>query len=132
MDGYVESLLVECTRAADENRTTFPEILAKLATVGGEGYYADLRRSTKTFYLSSGESLDVPAAKVDVPVAATFDAAAIKAAIVEAQQGVPGYTYKRFCEKVMAAGCAGYLVSLPGRRVLYFGRTAETHVEMFP
>ena len=32
----------------------------------------------------------------------------------------------------MAAGCAGYLVSFPGRRVLYWGRTAHTHVEMFP
>ena len=34
--------------------------------------------------------------------------------------------------KVMAAGCAGYMVSFLGKRVLYFGRTAETHVEHFP
>jgi hypothetical protein len=32
----------------------------------------------------------------------------------------------------MAAGCAGYIVSFLGRRVVYFGRTAETHVEHFP
>lgn len=32
----------------------------------------------------------------------------------------------------MAAGCAGYLVSLPGRRVVYYGRTGETHVELIP
>jgi len=31
-----------------------------------------------------------------------------------------------------AAGCAGYLVSFLGRRVLYFGRSAGTHVEHFP
>ena len=31
-----------------------------------------------------------------------------------------------------AAGCAGYIVSFLGRRVLYIGRTAETHVELFP
>lgn len=31
-----------------------------------------------------------------------------------------------------AAGFEGYLVSLPGRRAVYFGRTAETHVEHFP
>lgn len=31
-----------------------------------------------------------------------------------------------------ALGCAGYIVSFIGRRVLHFGRTAETHVEHFP
>jgi hypothetical protein len=29
----------------------------------------------------------------------------------------------------MAAGCAGHLISFPGRRALYFGRTGETRVE---
>ncbi len=33
---------------------------------------------------------------------------------------------------MMDAGCAGYFVSLIGRRAVYFGRTAETHVEPFP
>ncbi len=45
---------------------------------------------------------------------------------------VPGYTYKGFCRKVAAAGCAGYIVSFSGRRALDIGRTAETHVELFP
>jgi uncharacterized protein YbcV (DUF1398 family) len=56
----------------------------------------------------------------------------IKDAIREAQALVPAYTYKGFCDKIKRAGCAGYLVSFLGRRVLYFGRTAETHVEHFP
>jgi hypothetical protein len=32
----------------------------------------------------------------------------------------------------MAAGCAGYIVSFLGKQALYYGRTAETHVEHFP
>ena len=56
----------------------------------------------------------------------------MQAAIREAQQQVPGYTYKGFCEKAVLAGCAGYVVSFSGRRALYVGRTAETHVEHFP
>ena len=63
----------------------------------------------------------------------------VRAAIREAQKLVPGYTYAGFCAKVMAAGCAGYIVSMLGRRVLYFGRTetsdascAEIHVELLP
>jgi hypothetical protein len=39
---------------------------------------------------------------------------------------------KGFCERVVVAGCAGYIVSFSGRRALYVGRTAETHVEHFP
>ena len=49
-----------------------------------------------------------------------------------AQANPADYSYVAFCEKVKAAGCAGYLVSFLGRRVVYFGRTAETHVEYFP
>ena len=65
-------------------------------------------------------------------MAERFDAAIVKEAIREAQLMVPGYTYKGFCKKVARAGCAGYIVSLPGKRVLYYGRTGETHTEYFP
>ena len=65
-------------------------------------------------------------------MAAAFDAVAIEHAVREAQNTVPGYAYAGFGEKVKAAGCAGHMVSFLGRRVLYFGRTAETHVEHFP
>lgn len=54
------------------------------------------------------------------------------AAIREAQSLVPGYTYRGFCAKARAAGCAGYIVSFLGRRAVYFGRTAETLTEPFP
>ena len=69
---------------------------------------------------------------MDVPVAPSFDALRIQAAIKEAQQLVPGYTYLGFCKKVVSAGWAGYIVSFSGRRALYIGRTAKTHVEHFP
>lgn len=65
-------------------------------------------------------------------MAQAFDAAAVQAAVKEAQTQAEGYTYKGFCDKAAQAGCAGYIVSFPGRRVLYFSRTAETHVEHFP
>jgi uncharacterized protein YbcV (DUF1398 family) len=68
----------------------------------------------------------------DTPVAAEFHANDVERAVREAQNKAPGYTYAGFCEKVKAAGCAGYLVSFLGKRVVYFGRTAETHVEHFP
>jgi uncharacterized protein YbcV (DUF1398 family) len=61
-----------------------------------------------------------------------FDSAELVALVRWAQANGPDYSYAAFCEKARAAGCAGYLVSFPGRRVVYYGRTAETHVELFP
>jgi uncharacterized protein YbcV (DUF1398 family) len=110
----------------------WPQILAALNAAGIEGYSVDYRRSTKTYYQPDGDSLELAFPAGGTLVAAAFDAEAVQAAIREAQVNAPDYTYRGFCKKVMAAGCAGYIVSLPGRRVVYFGRTAETHVEHFP
>jgi uncharacterized protein YbcV (DUF1398 family) len=65
-------------------------------------------------------------------VAAAFDATEVARLVRWAQANPADYSYVAFCEKAKAAGCAGYLVSFPGRRVVYFGRTAEIHVEHFP
>ena len=97
-----------------------------------DGYLVDLRRGARTFYVPESESLDLSTAKTTQDIALRFDAESIRGAIHEAQTLAPGYTYRGFCAKVAAAGCAGYLVSFSGRRVLYFGRTGETHVEYFP
>lgn len=110
----------------------FPEIVGTLMQEGFESYTIDFRRATATYYLPDGDSLELSAHRLDVPIAPAFDASAVQAAIREAQLLVAGYTYKGFCRKVAAAGCAGYIVSFSGRRALYVGRTAETHVERFP
>jgi uncharacterized protein YbcV (DUF1398 family) len=110
----------------------FPQIVGTLIREGFESYLIDFRRATATYYLPDGGSLELPTHRIDVPIAPGFDAALIRAAIGEAQQLVPGYSYRGFCAKAASAGCAGYIVSFSGRRALYFGRTAETHVEHFP
>ncbi len=111
---------------------TFPKIVGMLMEAGFESYAIDFRRATATYYLPDGESIELPVHRVNAPVAPSFDTALMQAAIREAQQQVPGYTYRGFCEKAVSAGCAGYVVSFSGRRALYVGRTAETHVEHFP
>jgi uncharacterized protein YbcV (DUF1398 family) len=130
MNTPIKSVVEECTAGSDDDSLNFPQVLARLAAAGVEGYYADLRRSLKTYYLPNGECIDVGAARVSKPIAQAFDAFRVEAAVRQSQAGT--HTYEAFCEKIAAAGCAGYLVSLPGRRVIYFGRTAETHVEHFP
>jgi uncharacterized protein YbcV (DUF1398 family) len=103
-----------------------------LTASGFEGYLVDLRLNQASYYLPDGMGVELPTHVTNVAVAAAFNIEVVRTAIREAQALVPGYTYKGFCDKVKRAGCAGYLVSFPGRRVLYFGRTGETHTEYFP
>jgi uncharacterized protein YbcV (DUF1398 family) len=117
---------------AESNAMTFPQIVGTLVEAGFESYIVDFRRQTATYYLPDDDSVGFSTHKTAVPVAAALDSAALGAAIREAQNLVPGYTYKGFCAKAKAAGCAGYIVSISGRRAVYFGRTGETHVEYFP
>jgi len=132
VDDHKKSVAKTCLEGAEDNTLTFPQAVGTLMQEGFEGYAIDFRRATATYYLPDGDSVELPTHKMDVPIAATFDAVLVQAAIREAQQLVPGYTYKGFCKKVAAAGCAGYIVSFSGRRALYIGRTAELHVEHFP
>ena len=120
-----------CLEGAESGAMTFPQIVGTLIEAGFDGYAIDLRRATAIYYLPDGEAVELEATRT-TPVAERFDAAVVKEAVREAQALVPGYTYRGFCAKVAGAGCAGYLVSFVGKRVLYYGRTGETHTEYFP
>lgn len=121
-----------CLAAAESDTATFPAIVGALIAAGFESYAVDFRRAAATYYLPSGDSLELPTHKAATAIAPALDDAGLTAAIREAQQQAPGYTYRGFCEQAAAAGCAGYIVSFPGRRAVYFARTGQTHVELFP
>lgn len=132
MDDRLQQVAEKCLRCAEDNLMTFPQVVGTLMEEGFESYAIDYRRASATYYRPGGDSVQLPTHRHAVPVAEAFDTAAIQIAIQEAQQLSPDYTYEGFCRKVMAAGCAGYIVSFSGRRAVYFGRTAEVHVEHFP
>jgi hypothetical protein len=81
-------------------------------------------RSERTIQLRGGH--------VGHPVAERFDVDVLRQAIRDALQLVAGYTYVGFCKTISGAGCAGYFVSFPDKRILYFGQTSEPHTEFFP
>lgn len=130
MDQRITDVIVACTRESDANRASFPDVVARLAAAGVEGYHADLRRAEKTYYLPDGDSAVVPCAPLATAPVRDFAPHALVGALRAIQSGRS--SYRDFCEQIAAAGCVGYVVSLPGRRAVYFGRTGETHVEMFP
>jgi uncharacterized protein YbcV (DUF1398 family) len=132
MDARMMTLARDCLRAAESGTRTFPQIVGDLMAGGFESYLVDYRRSTTTYFAADGKSVELQGHAVDAEVEPRLDAAALGVAIREAQTLAPGYTYLGFCRKAKAAGCAGYMVSFTGRRALYFGRDAATHVELFP
>lgn len=132
MDTDTRTIAETCMNAAHDGSMSFPAIVGTLIAAGFDGYMVDYRRSTQTYYLPDGDSVTLEMPHNDGMVAAPFDAAAVAVQVKWAQANGPDYSYGLFCSHVKTAGCAGYLVSFPGRRVLYFGRDGATHVEHFP
>jgi uncharacterized protein YbcV (DUF1398 family) len=132
MDAQRTTIAERCLNAAYDKTMTFPDIVGALIKAGFEGYIVDYRRNTTTYFLADGDSLVLENRPSGNKVAAQFDQPGVAAQIKWAQTNPPDYSYAAFCKNVKALGCAGYVVSFPGKRVLYFGRTAETHVEHFP
>jgi uncharacterized protein YbcV (DUF1398 family) len=130
MNSQLQDIVAECTRASDESRMSFPEVVGALTKAGVERYYADLTRSEKIYYMSDGDNISIGARAIDTEPANTFNPAAVEAAIRSIQ--AKKITYHDFCRQIMEAGCVSYIVSLSGRRAVYLGRTGESFVEPFP
>jgi len=130
MDADRIAVAEKCMTASHEGTMLFPEILGVLADAGFEGYLVDYRKGSSTYYLGDGGAFEIANIKTPGIVAAEFEAAAVEANVRKSQANA--HSYREFCVNVKNAGCAGYLVTMLGRRVVYFGRTGETHVEYFP
>lgn len=132
MDAERIAIAKACLNAANDGSMGFPQIIRRLVGAGFEGYSVDYRCNSQIYYLPSGDNVELAMPHSAGSVAEILDSASVEALVQWAQADSPDYSYAAFCEKVKGAGCAGYLVSFLGRRVVYYGRTAETHVELFP
>lgn len=130
MQEQLKIIMQECTEASDQERISFPDVVMKLMQAGVERYHADLLRAEKIYYLPSGESHRVPAADVRAVPAPAFTAEGVAAAVRAIQQ--QKIKYREFCDRIAQAGCVGYMVSIAGRRAVYYGRTGDSYVEPFP
>lgn len=132
MTNTQQEIAHKCLQGAESGDMSFPEIVSTLLQNGFESYRIDFLRCTAIYYHTDDSSVELPTHSIGTKVGRVFDVSTVQSAIREAQQQVEGYTYLGFCQKVMAAGCVGYIVSFPGRRAVYLGRTAEVYVEHFP
>ncbi len=108
----------------------FPEVVRRLLAAGVESYFADLARSETTFYMAEGATHVEKTEHPPAAIAAEFSKAGIVVAIRGAQADT--FRYPEFVRLATAAGVVGYWAFLAGKKVIYFGRKGELHVEEFP
>lgn len=124
-------ILNSLAKATLNGSVPFPQIVGKLIDEGVEYYHVDYAAYTFTFYSNAGSTVTASLLFTDLPpVSKSFDATALKAAILDSQQH--GQKFKVFCERAMQAGVSGYFAFLLGQRVVYFGRQGNQHTEWFP
>ena len=128
MDDHVKDVVREMTRASEEERISFPDVVQALMDAGVERYHVDLLAGTKTYYMPDGSFEIIPSRAF--PAGNDFTGDIVQEAVHAIQQGEIGY--RAFCERIADAGCVGYFVSLAGKRAVYYGRTLAAHVEWFP
>ena len=116
--------------ATQQGKTTFPQVVQGLLAVGVESYLVDFAAKQKTHYLADGTTHTVPMILEPGPIAAEFNGVELVAAIRGAQADT--VRYPEFVQRSTAAGVIGYWAFLTGKRVSYFGRKGEQHVEEFP
>jgi uncharacterized protein YbcV (DUF1398 family) len=129
MDEATRKIVMDVTRDSDEERSTFPEVVGKLIAAGVERYHMDLVRNERTFYLPDGTFEPVPTHK-HPQAAGDFSARVVDAAVRASQSGE--IQYQEFCRRIAEAGCVGYHVFIAGKRVVYYGRNGDQHIEYFP
>ncbi len=120
----------ECAAASAAGTISFGDGVGPLMKAGVERYHADSTRPETTYYLPNGDSHVVQLSLTHPPIANTFSATAVQQSVRQAQQGE--LKYPQFVAQTCAAGCVGYFVQIAGKRVQYFGRTGDVHIEWFP
>ena len=109
---------------------TFPQVVAKLIEAGVESYHMDLVRGESRYYMPNGESHVEHSTFKDHEAAQSFSVLKVQMAIKAIQTGQ--IKFQEFLYKVMSAGTVYYIVYLSGKKVVYFGRDGDFHIEPFP
>ncbi len=125
-----KQVIHELAKATQQGELTFPDVVKGLLGVGVESYFVDFAAKHKVHYLADGTTHTVLMTLEPGEIAAEFDKAALVAAIRGAQADT--VRYPEFVKRSTAAGVIAYWAFLTGKRVIYFGRKGEQHIEESP
>ena len=130
MNLKTKEVIEKCAHESHAGLLIFPEVLGCLMRVGVESYFADYRDQSTAYYLSSNEALKVSMEMPKIQIPEVFDKDSVVSSIRKAQSDE--LRYPEFLRLTMSAGCIGYMVWISGKRVSYYGRSGEVHIEFFP
>ncbi len=122
-------VIKECTSLSLAEQITFPEVVMRLSEAGVERYMVDLVAKKKFSYGKNGEMHTGDFAFEDIAIPEQLDAAEVKQAVVDIQQG--RIKYRTFLRRIMEAGCSHYEAFITGCKVIYLGRDGSLHIEEF-
>jgi len=120
----------EVLAESQAGKLTFPAVVRRLLDAGVESYFCDLAVRQETFYMSDGRTHSEKMTLPPAPIAEEFSPSEVVAAIRGAQADT--IRYPQFVKRSVAAGVIAYWAFLTGKRVIYFGRKGEFHMEEFP
>jgi uncharacterized protein YbcV (DUF1398 family) len=122
----IRDVLIE----AHSGQLIFPEVVRRMLAVGVASYFVDLIRAQDVVYLADDSTITEPLHLDYGPIAQEFSKPGIVAAIRAAQRDE--IRYPEFMRRAAAAGIVAYWAELTGKRVIYFGRQGDMHIEWFP
>jgi uncharacterized protein YbcV (DUF1398 family) len=120
----------EVLAESQAGKLVFPEVVRRLLEVGVESYFCDLANREEVFYMADGKT---HREKMVLPLTAIADGFSpddVVSAIRGAQ--TDAIRYPEFMKRSAAAGVIAYWAFLTGKKVIYFGRQGEFHIEEFP
>src|SRR5215831_11215301 len=96
-------IVAKTARATLEGSMSFPQVVSQLLAAGVEYYHVDYVTMRKTFYGPHAEVIVTPINYEGLPpVADNFDAAALRANILDSQHH--GQPYREFTRRALSAG----------------------------
>lgn len=125
-----ESVIRPLLEKSLARQISFPEILSILINEGVESYHVDFLRNECRYYSQDGESFSLSIPFKHDGVAPIFSREKLDSINRKVQAG--DATFSDFVREGCASGCAYYIVYLNGRKVLYFGRNGDEHIQHFP
>lgn len=123
-------IIKDCTDLSLNGKITFPEVVSRMASTGVERYLVDLIGMQKMAYGVNGDYYSASLVLEKPLINAVFSGENVGKAVKSIQQGQ--IKYLEFLDQITKAGCSHYEVYISGRKVCYFGRKGEQHMEYFP
>lgn len=130
MNKELEIQIEDLLHGSGRSEVSFPQLVEQLNSLGVESYHVDYIRKEEVVYTKSSETCVVNLEVVLPPISETFSASDVAAAVKSSQ--TEGQRYDVFADRVCRAGCTGYIAFLEGKRVVYYGRLGDQHIEYFP